>query len=70
MEAFVLPDNHCTTVAKVFRRKIICRFGTLVAIWSDRGGEFAGDFMNYCARLGIKHWIVLPQNPNANGIVE
>ena len=68
--AFMLPNKHITMVAKVFHREITCQFGTPVAIWYDRVSEFAGDFVDYCARLGIKHWIILRQNPRANGIVE
>ena len=66
----MLPDKLSTMVAKVFHKEITCRFGTPLVIRSDRGGEFAGEFVDYHVRLGIKRWIMLPQNPRTNGMVE
>ena len=70
VEAFMLPNKLSTMVAKVFHREITCQFGTLVAIRSDRGGEFAGGSADYWVRLGIKHWVILPQSQRANSMVE
>ncbi|CAI5977806.1 unnamed protein product [Closterium sp. NIES-65] len=50
------------------------RFGTdfpVLRLHSDRGGEFASDFlMDFCRGKGIHHAFTLPSSPQQNGIAE
>ena len=43
----------------------------LRAFRSDRGGEFnSGEFVEYCDKLGVKHYTTAPYSPQQNGVVE
>jgi transposase InsO family protein len=43
----------------------------LLALRTDRGGEFAaGDFVEYCAQLGVRRELTAPYTPQQNGVVE
>lgn len=39
-EAFALPNQQATTVAKVLVQEVICRFGVPLEIHSDQGRNF------------------------------
>ena len=51
-----IPDKRATTVADVFARQLIGRFGCPRAILSDRGGEFVNNLLRNLASIyRLKH---------------
>lgn len=43
----------------------------LKVLRSDRGGEFTStEFISFCEDHGIKRQIIVPYNPQQNGVVE
>lgn len=66
-----LKDKSSTAVSTAFA-KILTSFPTLPdTIISDNGGEFIGDpFKKVLDQYNIKHILITPYTPQANGLVE
>jgi len=71
--AFPFPEMpNALTVADVFIREMLMHHGMeFKQIYSDRGAQFAGEFMyQLCQRLGIQRTLTTSFHPNSNGQVE
>ena len=41
------------------------------ALWSDNGGEYIyNEFKDFCSKEGIQRQLIVPRNPQKNGVVE
>ena len=70
-EAFALPNQQATTVAKVLVQEVICRFGVPLEIHSDQGRNFESAlFKEICRLLGITKTRNTPLHPQSDGMVE
>lgn len=70
-EAFPLPDQKATTIAKIFVEEIICRHGTPEKILTDQGTNFTSElFQEMCNLLNIEKLQTTAYHPASNGIVE
>ena len=53
-----------------FHVEIVCRYGFLVVVQTDKGSEYKGEFDMYMHRNGVEHQFIATMNPCANGLVE
>ena len=67
VEAGPITNLRAATIVEWFHSSIVCRFGAPAWVRVDRGTEFQGAFIEYCADSGI--WIkrISSHNPRANG---
>ena len=71
VEAYPMPNQEATTVAKLLVREFICRFGVPLLIHSDQGRNFGSElFAEMCRLLGIKKTRTTPYYPQSDGMVE
>ena len=70
-EAYPLPNQEATTVAKVLVNEMICRFGVPLEIHSDQGRNFESAlFQEMCRLLGMTKTRTTPLHPQSDGMVE
>ena len=70
-EAFPLPDQRATTIARIFVEEIVCRHGTPEKLLTDQGTNFTSElFREICKLLDIKKLQTTAYHPQTNGIVE
>ncbi|UYV74060.1 K02A2.6-like [Cordylochernes scorpioides] len=70
-EAYAIPNQKATTVAKVLMDNLIGRFGVPLELHSDQGRNFeAGVFQELCRLLGIRKTRTTPLRPQSDGMVE
>ncbi|UYV69434.1 K02A2.6-like, partial [Cordylochernes scorpioides] len=70
-EAYAIPNQEATTVAKVLMDNLICRFGVPLELHSDQGRNFeVGMFQELCRLLGIRKTRTTPLHPQSDGMVE
>ena len=70
-EAYALPNQEATTVAEVFVREYVCRFGVPLELHSDQGRNFESKvFREMCTLLGIKKTRTTPLHPQSDGMIE
>jgi transposase InsO family protein len=70
-EAYPMPNQEAVTVARLFMREFICRFGVPRQVHSDQGRQFeAGLFQELCRLLGIDKTRTTPYHPQSDGLVE
>ena len=66
-----IPDKRATTVADVFARQLIGRFGCPRDILSDRSGEFVKNLLHNLASIfRLKHLTTSGYHPQTNGGLE
>ena len=71
VEATTCPRNDAITMVRFIQRNILCRFGALRIIISDKGSHFANKvFAKLMSRYGIKHLMGLAYHPQSNGHAE
>ncbi|UYV74989.1 K02A2.6-like [Cordylochernes scorpioides] len=70
-EAYAIPNQEATTVAKVLMDNLICRFGVPLELHSDQGRNFeAGVFQELCRLLGTRKTRTAPLHPQSDGMDE
>lgn len=70
-EAYCVPDQEATTVAKVLVDNWISRYGVPLQIHSDQGTNFTSAvFVGVCQLLGIEKTRTTPLHPSSDGMVE
>ena len=70
-EAYALPNQEATTVAKILVNEMICRFGVPLEIHSDQGQNFESAlFKEMCCLLGMSKTRTIPLHPQSDGMVE
>lgn len=71
MEAYPLQDQKAETVAMVFVRQFISRFGVPLQLRSDQGGSFESVLFNdVCSLLGVDKTRTTALHPQSDGMVE
>lgn len=70
VEGKAIHTNNATESRDFLWDDIICRYGTPLVIRTDRGPEFKGRFHELCVRLGIAHYYISSEYPQANGQIE
>lgn len=51
VEAFVVPDQSATTIAKLLVEEVFCHHGALEHLLSDRGANFLSSFDTRCVQV-------------------
>ena len=70
-EAFALPDQRASTVARVLVDGIVSRHGVPSTLHSDQGGSFDNEVIRALAKmLGMKKVQTSPYHPQSDGLVE
>lgn len=70
-EAYPLPNMEATTVADVFVKNWIARFGVPMELHSDQGRNFESQvFGGICKSFGIIKTRTTPLHPQSDGMVE
>ena len=70
-EAFAIPNQEATTVAKVLVEEFFCRFGVPLEIHSDQGRNFESTvFQEVCKLLRVNKTRTTPLHPQSDGMVE
>ena len=60
-----------TTVADVFAREWVARFGVPAYVTTDRGTQFlSSTWSGQCEKSGVEHIITTAYHPQANGMVK
>ena len=71
MEAYPIPNQEATTVAKKLVDNMFCRFSTPEQLHSDQGRQFeAMVLQEICKILHIKKTRTTPYHPQGDGLVE
>ena len=70
-ECFPLPNKEAATVARVLVEQVFCRFGTPLALLTDKGKEVDGSLMQeICRLLGVDKMRTSGYKPSTNASVE
>lgn len=70
-EAYPLPNQEATTVARTIVNEFVCRYGVPLELHSDQGRNFeSAVFREMCCLLGIKKTRTSPRHPESDGMVE
>ena len=70
-EAYPIPNQEATTVARVLVEQFFSRFGVPFELHSDQGRNFeASVFKECCDLLGIRKTRTTPLRPQSDGMVE
>lgn len=70
-EAFPLPDQKASTIAKVFVEEIICHHCTPEKLLTDQGPNFTSKlFQDMCKLLEIDKSQTTAYHSESNGIIE
>ena len=71
VEAFAVPDQSATTIAKLLVEEIFCRHGAPEHLLSDRGANFLSSLIqDVCKYLNIKKVNTSGYHPQTDGLVE
>ena len=70
-EAFAIPDQESTTIARVLVDKVIFKHGAMKSLLSDRGQNFLSKVVREtCKYLSIKKLNTTSFHPQTDGLVE
>ena len=53
VEAYALPDQEATTIARVFLNEFVSRYGVSYVIHTDQGSNFESNFLRNFAKFSI-----------------
>ncbi len=71
MEAFAIPNQEATTVARILTQEVFCRFSPPEQLHSDQGRQFESELIaEVCKLLGIAKTRTTPYHPQSDGLVE
>lgn len=63
MEICPLKTRTSDEVAKQFLYNVVCRYGAPVAVRSDKGSEFLGEFDKLLWTVGARHYEITTGHP-------
>ena len=70
-EAFAIPNQEVSTVAKVLTQEVFFRFSPPEQLHSDQGKQFESQLLlEVCKLLGIAKSRTTPYHPQSDGVVE
>ena len=68
VEAFPMPNQEACTVADLFVKEVVCRFGVPLLIHSDQGRNFeSAVFTEMCQMLGMHKTRTTAYHPQSEG---
>ena len=71
VEAYPLPNQEASTIARVLVNEFICRYGVPKELHTDQGRNFESTLMlEVCKLLGVKKTRTCPFHPRGDGFVE
>ena len=71
MEAYAIPNQEATTVARKLVDELFCRFSPPERLHSDQGRQFEGQVMQeICKFLHIQKTRTTPYHPQGDGLGE
>ena len=71
VEAYAIPNQEVTSVAKELVHNFCCRYGAPMEIHTDQGRYLeSGVFKELCRLLGIRKTGKTPLHPQSDGMVE
>ena len=71
VEIFALIDKTAESVAECIVEEVICRYGIINVLISDKGGEFNNELMDQIKLLlRIRRISTTPYNPRSDGLAE
>jgi hypothetical protein len=71
VEAFPMPNQEAKTVADLFVKEFVCRYGVPRKLFSDQGSNFQSNlFREVCKLLDIEKSRTTPYHPQSDGLVE
>jgi hypothetical protein len=71
VEAFPMPNQEAKTVADLFVKEFICRYGVPRKLFTDQGTNFQLKLLNeVCKLLDIDKGRTTPYHPQSDGLVE
>lgn len=71
VEAFAIPDQNATTIARILVEEIFCRHGAPEQLLSDRGANFLSELIQeICKILSVKKINTSGYHPQSDGLVE
>ena len=70
-EAYAIPNQEATTVARKLVTELFCRFSPPEQLHSDQGRQFESELVHeVCKVLGISKSRTTPYHPQSDGLVE
>ena len=70
-QAYIVPDERASTIAKVLWKEFFSVFGAPARLISDQGRAFESELIaQLCATLGVEKVRTSPYHPQGNGSVE
>ncbi|MCP4602417.1 MAG: DDE-type integrase/transposase/recombinase [Proteobacteria bacterium] len=70
-EVFPVRDITAQTMADLFIRKIVCRYGVPLELLTDQGAQLISEMVKYvCAKLGTVKLQTSAYHPSSDGMVE
>ena len=70
-EAYAIPNQEATTVARKLVNELFCRFSPPEQLHSDQGRQFESELVHeICRVLGISKSRTTPYHPQSDGLVE
>ena len=71
MEAYPIPNQEATTVAKKLVDELFCRFGVPKQLHSDQGRQFESSLLQeICQILNVRKTRTTPYHPQCDGLIE
>lgn len=70
IEVHMLRTKHADDIADFFFQEVICRFGCILQITSDNGGEFNGAFAIMTEKYGIPLVKAMPYHLQGKSMIE
>ena len=71
MLVFAIAKTDAETIAEVYVKEIVCKYGAPTKLLSDRGRNFIGDvFIRVCEHLGVSRLKIFSFHPQTNGFTE
>ena len=57
-------------VASAFKARVLCRYGAMAEVVTDRGSEFEGEFAALLEQALVDHRVTSREHPQADGLTE
>jgi hypothetical protein len=70
IKATIVTLIKLTLIAAFVRKQILLRWGWLIIVLINSGGEFKGSLIELLKNLGIRRVVISPYNSRANGLNE
>jgi transposase-like protein len=65
-----VKEHDVYIAAKFLKDEVICKYGVLKYVLTDKNSEWMKEFVEICQNYGITHQFIAPAWPQCNGMVE